>query len=155
MKEYMIKFELINPRNNEVHKLRTKRYDNEQSAQTEYSEEATKRTSMGLLEMVVSELFEYRNYSKQATKVTTIVDWRKENRTVKVERTDEDLLLQVIKDRNRTIRMALASLKEKVSELESNWSVEDVRIMSVRNTDTIDILEEVEDDIKFIFRQLS
>ena len=79
MRQYMIKFELIDPRSKKIYNEETKLYKTEKDAYDEYYQEARKRTQMGLMKMLVAELLEFRNQSSKTFNTTTIVDWREDN----------------------------------------------------------------------------
>lgn len=73
MKEYLIKYELIDPRTKEVVKLETKRYLDQEKALDEYTGEAMKRTTMGIMEMVVAELYVYSDKNALSPSLKKII----------------------------------------------------------------------------------
>ena len=77
MMEYIVKFELLNPRNNVVYKCETRRSNVRNEVIEEYEEKGMAYTTMGFLEIVVAEVYEYHMTSDVIVSITTIVDWRK------------------------------------------------------------------------------
>lgn len=154
MRQYKIKYEMINPRSKEVFKYSTTLYNSEKETMDEYLIEANKRAQMGILDIVVAVLFEYRELSTNPLRETKIVDWRTDKKRTRTTGNNDDILRQTIIDRNRTVNMIISSIKSKVIELEDIWSVEDMSIMTVHNDDTRQISEEMLEDINFLFRTL-